>query len=151
MRAVSARGNGQRMRAAALMVFAGAVVAAGARQTASRSARDGVYTTAQATRGTALYGKQCAECHGAIDTVFPEVAPLLADHVFKGSWKNRSVGELFERIRDTMPQNKPRTLSPEQTADLIAAILSANRLPAGETPLAQDVDLLKQIRMDTEQ
>jgi len=30
----------------------------------ARSARDGVYTDAQAMRGQALYGMECALCHG---------------------------------------------------------------------------------------
>jgi hypothetical protein len=80
--------------------------------------------------------------------VTPDLAPLLGDYVCQAAWKNRSLAQLLDRSRDTMPQNKPRTLSPEQTVDLIAYILSANGLPAGEAPLAPDVDTLTQIRMD---
>jgi mono/diheme cytochrome c family protein len=103
---------------------------------------------AQANRGKALYAEQCTECHGAMTSVTPDLAPLLGDYVFQATWRNRSLAQLFDRIRDTMPQNKPRTLSPEQTVDLIAYILSANGLPAGEVPLAHDVEALTQIRMD---
>jgi len=133
------------------MLAAGAAAAAAAPQAAPGSAKSGTYTAAQATRGKVLYDAQCAECHGSMATPFPEVAPLLNDYVFQAAWKERSVGTFFERIRETMPQNKPRTLSPEQTVDIIAHILSANRLPAGDVPLSQDVEVLKQIRMDTEQ
>lgn len=127
---------------------AAAVAAVGAPQVAPRSAKDGVYTAAQATRGKTAYDTQCAECHGAMTSFTPDMAPLLGDYVFQATWKNRSLADLFDRIRDTMPQNKPRTLSPEQTVDLIAYILSANGLPAGDVPLAHDVDTLKAIRVD---
>ena len=138
------------LRAAAVIMTltAAATAAAGAMQTAPRSAKEGVYTVAQANRGKALYAQQCTECHGAMTSVTPDLAPLLGDYVFQATWRNRSLAQLFDRIRDTMPQNKPRTLSPEQTVDLIAYILSANGLPAGEVPLAHDVETLTQIRMD---
>jgi mono/diheme cytochrome c family protein len=137
------------LAAAVIMTLtAAAEAASGAPQAAPRSAKDGVYTAAQANRGKAMYDEQCTECHGAMTSVTPDLAPLLSDHVFQTTWRNRSLTQLFDRIRDTMPQNKPRTLSPEQTVDLIAYILSANGLPAGEVPLAHDVETLKQIRMD---
>jgi mono/diheme cytochrome c family protein len=138
------------LRAAAVIVTltAAAVAAAGAPQTPPRSAKDGVYTAAQANRGKAVYDEQCVECHGAMTSVTPDLAPLLGDYVFQAAWRNRSLTQLFDRIRDTMPQDKPRTLSPQQTIELIAYILSANGLPAGEIPLAHDVEMLKQIRMD---
>jgi len=138
------------LRAAAVIMTltAAAMAASGAPQAPPRSAKDGVYTAAQANRGKAVYAEQCTECHGAMTSVTPDLAPLLGDYVFQAAWKNRSLAQLFDRIRDTMPQTKPRTLSPEQTADLIAYILSANQLPAGEVPLVHDVETLTQIRMD---
>jgi len=47
-----------------------------------------------------------------------------------------------------MPQDKPNTLSPEETADLVAYILNANQLPAGDTPLPTDLEKLKDIKVD---
>ena len=47
-----------------------------------------------------------------------------------------------------MPQDKPKTLSPEQTVDLVAYILSGNQLPAGEVALPTDLEVLKEIRVD---
>jgi hypothetical protein len=81
----------------------------------------------------------------------PDMAPLLNDHVFRTTWNERSVGEFFDRIRDTMPQNEPGTLSAQQTVEIIAYILSANNLPSGEVALAQDVETLKQIKLDAGQ
>ncbi len=110
-----------------------------------RSVRDGVYTTAQADQGQAVYDDKCAVCHGTMATISPDMAPLLNDHTFRARWTSRSLAELFELIRETMPQDEPGTLSPQQSADLIAYILSANRLPAGDAALTGDVERLSQI------
>ena len=72
-------------------------------------------------------------------------------YVFQKTWKNRSVGELFDRIRNSMPQNEPGTLSPQRTAEIVAYILSANELPAGNRALGEEVESLTQIRMDAGQ
>lgn len=130
-----------------IAVIAGA--AAGAQQAAPRSAKEGVYTVEQATRGKTVYVDHCAECHGTMTTATPDMAPLLNDYVFQTTWKDRSLGDLFEKIRDTMPPNKRGILSSDQLADLIGYILSANALPAGDIPLANDVETLKQIRLDS--
>lgn len=115
---------------------------------ASRSAKEGVYTTAQAQRGKTIYDEQCLSCHGAMTSVTPDMAPLLNDSGFQNLWKDRSLAQLFERIRETMPQNKPNSLSPDETAALVAYILSGNQLPAGETALPSDLEILKEIRVD---
>jgi len=47
-----------------------------------------------------------------------------------------------------MPQDKPNTLSPEETAALVAYILSGNQLPAGEAALPTDLEILKEIKVD---
>lgn len=117
-------------------------------QTAPGSAKDGVYTTAQADAGKTAYLEKCASCHGKMAGATPDMAPILNDYVFQDTWKNRSVGEFFDRIRNTMPQNEPGTLSPQKTAEIVAYILSANELPAGSRALGEDVETLKQIRMD---
>ena len=132
--------------------FVGAVtaaVAAGAGLLAQTpSVQSGIYTTEQAGLGQALYEDRCVSCHGELTAFVPEMAALLADHTFKSRWQNRTVGELFELIQIEMPQDAPGTLSPEQTADLVAYILSGNRLPAGEAPLTGDVEQLRRISFE---
>jgi mono/diheme cytochrome c family protein len=109
------------------------------------SVRDGIYTTAQAEQGRAIYDTQCVSCHGELSAFVPEMAALLADHTFRSRWEGRSLGELFSLILEEMPQDAPGTLSVEQTADLIAYLLSGNRLPAGGAALSDDLDRLNQI------
>ena len=130
------------LRAAAAAVVLACAAAAGA---AAPAAQDGVYTAEQAARGEALYNEQCVSCHGPIRAIVPEVAALLGDHTFRNTWRGRPLGELFAFIRETMPQDAPGTLTPQQTADLVAHILSGNRLPAGETPLADDPERLSYV------
>ena len=129
-------------------IAAGRIAAIAASQGAPRSVKDGVYTTGQASAGKAAYTDKCVACHGTMASTTPDMAPLLNDWVFQDAWKSRSVGDLFERIRTTMPQNKEGTLSPQQTTEIVAYILSANKLPAGEAALGEDVAVLKQIQMD---
>ena len=127
---------------AVAVALAVAAVAVPAGQAQLRSVNDGVYTTAQAERGQTLYDAQCSSCHGPIRAFVPEMAVLLGDHTFRANWSGRRMGELFGLIRETMPQDAHGSLSPQQSADLVAYILSGNRKPAGETPLADDPDQL---------
>lgn len=135
-------------RGGAVVALALAAAAAPAAQSDPRSASDGVYTAEQAARGEALYDEQCASCHGPIRAFAPEMAALLGDHTFRAKWQGRPLGELFDLIRRTMPQDAPDSLSPAQSAELVAYILSGNRKPAGPTPLADDAERLGRIRFE---
>jgi mono/diheme cytochrome c family protein len=114
---------------------------------ASRSVWDGVYTAEQAKRGEARYNQLCASCHS--ETLGGgESAPPLAAGEFLDTWNGLTVGELFERTRKTMPQDKPSSLTREQTADILAYILSGNRFPAGKTELPRATEVLMEIRIE---
>jgi S-disulfanyl-L-cysteine oxidoreductase SoxD len=130
------------------MMIAAAVAAVPLEQIPPRSAKEGVYTTEQANRGKTVYDGKCASCHGTMAAVTPEMAALLNDSGFQNLWRERSLARLFSRIRETMPQDQPGTLSPEQTADIIAHILQGNQLPAGDVALPTDLEILKDIRLD---
>ncbi len=131
-----------------LTLAAAGIAVAPVQEAASRSVKDGVYTTVQASQGQVVYEEKCAECHGTMESVTPDMAPLLNDYLFLSDWQGRSLAELFDRIRDTMPQEEPGSLAPQQLVDLIAYILSANRFPAGEAALPHDVETLREIRFD---
>jgi mono/diheme cytochrome c family protein len=106
---------------------------------------DGVYTSEQAGRGKPVYVKECAACHG--DTLGGgEEAPPLTGSAFMANWSGLTVGDLFERIRLSMPEGRPGALSRQQNADILAYILNVNQFPAGKTELQRDTDRLKQIR-----
>jgi mono/diheme cytochrome c family protein len=116
-----------------------------ARQSA-RTSNDAVFTAAQAERGQAVYQQQCAACHGqALEGL--EAAPALAGPAFAGSWNEAPLGDLFERIRLSMPQDKPGSLGRQQTADIVAYILSFNKAPAGKVELPGDAEVLKGIKI----
>ena len=112
-----------------------------------RSVWDGVYTQEQAKRGQPLYNQQCASCHG--DTLGGgEMSPPVTGGAFISNWDGLMVGELFERIRKTMPQNKPGKLSREANADILAYMFSVNEFPAGKTELSPKTEILMQIRFE---
>lgn len=118
-------------------------------QTASRSVWDGVYTEDQAKRGQGLYHEHCASCHA--DTLTGgETSPPLAGGDFLSNWNGLTLGELFERIRTTMPADKVGKLSREVNADITAYILSANSFPAGKIELPHATEFLKEIRIEAE-
>ena len=106
-----------------------------------RTQWDGVYTKEQATRGEALYSAQCASCHGA-DLAGAEMAPALTGIEFSNNWNGLPLRDLFERIRTTMPQNDPQSLSGQQTADILAFVLSSGSYPAGQAELPNQAERL---------
>jgi S-disulfanyl-L-cysteine oxidoreductase SoxD len=114
----------------------------------SRSVWDGVYTGQQANRGEALYGQECAKCHGESLTGADE-APALAGGAFLANWDGLTVGDLFERIRVSMPADRPGKLNREQIADIVSYLLTVNRFPAGKTELERQTEVLKEIRFES--
>lgn len=114
---------------------------------AQRSVWDGVYTEEQAKRGQPLYNQHCASCHGDSMTG-GEMAPPLAGGEFLSNWNGLTVGDLFERIRTTMPLGKPGKLSRDVNSDITAYMLNFGQFPAGQTELPRDTQLLKQIKIE---
>ena len=114
---------------------------------AQRSVWDGVYTEEQARRGQPLYNQHCASCHGDSMTG-GEMAPPLAGGEFLSNWNGLTVGDLFERIRTTMPLGKPGKLSRDVNSDITAYMLNFGQFPAGQTELPRDTQLLKQIKIE---
>jgi len=113
----------------------------------SRSVWDGVYTDEQAQRGEPLYSRECASCHGST-LGGGESSPPLAGGEFLSNWNGLTAGDLFERIRQSMPQNNPAKVGRQQKVDILAYIFSVNKFPAGKTELEQATERLKQIRIE---
>lgn len=116
-------------------------------QPPSKSIWDGIYTEEQSTRGKALYSQECASCHGG-ELTGGEMAPPLAGGEFLAGWDGLTVGDLFERIRISMPQNNPGSLSGQQNADVLAFMFSSNKFPAGTTEMPKEAGILKQIKFE---
>jgi cytochrome c len=114
---------------------------------ANRSARDGVYTGAQAARGLTVYREECAKCHG--ETLGGgETAPSLVGKEFFDAWKGRTVGDLQEIVTKTMPTDDPGNLSRRQYADVVAFLLKSNEFPAGDKELDTVAASNKDISID---
>ena len=123
--------------AATLLAGAGAVAAPAQTTTPSRrTIWDGVYTAEQADRGLLAIGGKCAACH--------TMAEWTAD-VFLERWAGRPLLVLYDTTRLTMPVEAPGTLTRQEYADIVAAILRLNKAAAGKTPLPSDIEGLKQI------
>lgn len=120
-----------------------------AAQQPSRSVWDGIYTADQARRGADLYADQCASCHG-LSLNGGEMAPPLTGGEFMSNWNGLTVGDLFDRIRTTMPADAPGKLNRDKTADILANILSVNMFPAGKTELPRQSEVLKDIRFEAQ-
>ena len=91
---------------------------------------DGVFTKEQAERGAATYKTSCSECHGN-DLAGDGFAPALTGSDFMGNWNDLSVGDLFERIRISMPPSGPSAVTPAQKADIVAHIMNVEQVPGG--------------------
>ena len=113
-----------------------------------QSVWDGIYTDEQANRGKQLYSDACASCHGP-ELTGGEMAPPLVGGDFTADWNGLTVGDLFERIRISMPQNAPGSLTGAQNADILAFVLQANKFPSGMTELGKDAMRLKSIKFET--
>ena len=110
----------------------------------SGSANDGIFTSAQATRGQQEFAEHCARCHGT-DLAGRGHAPALAGDSFLQQWRARSVGELFQSTSLTMPQQRPHSLTDQAYIELVSFILQANGFPYGSAELAPDLGLLNKI------
>ena len=110
-----------------------------------KSQWDGVYTEAQAQRGDGLYAQYCASCHGP-DLAGGEMAPGLTGGEFTSNWNDLSLGDLYERIRISMPQSAPGSLTRQQNSDILAFILRKMNTPVGQTELSTSTDELKTIK-----
>jgi len=111
-----------------------------------RTTWDGVYTDDQAVRGRPLYNRECGSCHAETLTG-GEMAPPLTGGDFLSNWDGLSAAELLDRMRNTMPLNKPKSLSRQTNVDILAYMLSVNKFPSGKTDLPADGEMLKQIRI----
>jgi mono/diheme cytochrome c family protein len=98
-----------------------------------KSVKTGVYTAEQAERGVALYKQKCASCH----------APnRFTDDLFYTSFAGKPLWEMFDVISDSMPEDDPGGMKPEEYADVIAYLIRLNGFPTGQTELPTSKEAL---------
>ena len=114
---------------------------------AAKSVWDGAFSQEQADRGAVAYKQNCSECHGQ-DLAGDGFAPALHGADFMGNWNDLSVGDLFERIRISMPPSGPSGVPVATKADIIAHILNTNKFPAGKAELEPKTEVLKAIKIE---
>jgi mono/diheme cytochrome c family protein len=140
--------NAVRSRSAApIAVFLCMAAGAASTQETTSSVLDGIYTEGQAARGAESFRQNCAVCHGASLGGVGE-APALTGAQFVSDFNGLTVGDLFERMRTTMPLNNPGGLSRDQYADILAFMLKSNGYPAGERELYRRSEFLNTIRFE---
>ena len=128
--------------AIASLVFVQALILVSAQ---GKTTLDGIYSEPQALRGEKIYADSCASCHGD-DLSGGGQTPALAGKEFNVDWTDLTLGDLFDRTHGTMPADKPGTLTPAQTADVMAYLLKKGNFPAGAADLAADAAALKTIK-----
>ena len=120
-------------------------VAGGYAVDAEQDTTTGIYSDAQAKRGEALYADRCSSCH-APDMSGLDQAPPLTGSDFNTNWNDLALNDLFERIRISMPADKPGSLSRQEVADVVAFILQKAEFPAGQTEVPTEAEALKGIK-----
>jgi cytochrome c len=114
------------------------------------------YGKSQADRGKALYAQDCSKCHmenlkgncpaenlsstsyvcGAEGSAPPLVGPSFMQRFY-------SVGDLYSRVKWTMPSDQGNTLSSADNLNIVAFLLQANGISAGKEDLKNDVNAMK--------
>jgi mono/diheme cytochrome c family protein len=96
---------------------------------------DGVYTSAQASRGQAAYDRSCSACHGPALDGGGQARPLHTT-LFLDVWREDYLLSLFQYMRTRMPPGKAAsTLQDRAYVDILAYILQVNQFPAGKEEL----------------
>ena len=124
------------MHRAGLLFLASATASLVAAQPGAphRTVWDGVYTEAQAARGTTAFGQNCSGCH----VLATEGKSPLAGESFWKSFAQKTVGDLLEYVSTNMPNGTPGSLNESTYRDIVAVMLKSNDFPAGTTELERN-------------
>ncbi|NIJ07154.1 mono/diheme cytochrome c family protein [Sphingomonas vulcanisoli] len=129
---------------APLVITIALIALAAPTMTRADTTTQGVYTDDQAAEGAKLYAGQCAMCHGKrLEGTLEN--PALSGGRFLGNWSHGSVAALADYIHRAMPQMAPGTLTPENSARVVAYLLQQNGMPAGKAALPSDPAALAKI------
>jgi hypothetical protein len=78
---------------------------------------------------------RCVQCHEGLEAD----GPGLMDKAFLDRWREDTLEPLFTFIKTTMPGNTPGGLDDAVYADILAYLLEANGLPAGQRELSPEM------------
>jgi outer membrane protein assembly factor BamB len=120
--------------AAAAANVAAAVIPRGS----TRSAMDGVFTIAQASRGEQHFKQACESCHKVAEQT---------GTTFNAKWGSGTLADLFTAISKTMPQGRPGSLTADAYSSIVAFYLKESGFPAGTAELPADPDALTNVRV----
>lgn len=124
---------------ALLLTALAATEAAAQNGNAARTVRDGVFSAAQARRGESVFSNVCIMCHTR--------GQFVGAGGYQENWQNRTFFDVFDQLRNTMPNDNPGGLPRRDYIDVIIYLLSENGYPAGEKDLAGTDEALKSIRI----
>lgn len=139
-RALSAPGRGRAAVALCVTVLVGCAVPSPAAAPVSPEPTAAVtapFTTAQADRGQRLFTDVCGVCHGLSEFRGP---------LFGLTWMADPVADFFQFISQSMPQDRPGSLSPQEYASVVAYLLRLNGLRPGDVELPHDSEALERYR-----
>jgi alcohol dehydrogenase (cytochrome c) len=122
------------------LVLALVITAFSAAIPAQERSAAGPYTAQQAAAGRTTYQASCSACHQP-DLGGSNEAPPLAGSNFLNVWGARTTRDLFRYMQATMPPNNPGGLSEQAYVNVVAYVLEANRVPAGNQPLTAAADV----------
>jgi S-disulfanyl-L-cysteine oxidoreductase SoxD len=127
--------------AVCLTLISGVIVA----QAPPSSVNDGVYTAEQAKRGATLYLDACAACH--LESLSGrDAVPGLTRETLVAKFAN--LGELFTKVKVSMPAFDPGSLKPEEVAEVLAYVLEQNKYPAGQVELPITTATLEHVKLE---
>ena len=114
------------------VMLMGALAVSASAQT-PKSITAGVYTQAQAERGKETFSKNCLDCHEADRFTGP---------AFMADWNGKALSSLWDKV-NSMPEDNPGSLKPQEYADILAFFLNIGQFPAGAAELPGDAAAMK--------
>ena len=88
-------------------------------------------------------------CHGAsLEGNDTSEIPALVYEPFMRQWNGRTLAELFEQVRRSMPADDRGTLTPRAYTDVVAFVLESNGFPAGPSDLPEKAEELAAITIE---
>jgi quinohemoprotein ethanol dehydrogenase len=114
-----------------------------ARATAATSSADSGNFADRVSRGRGEFNSHCGTCHGE-DLLGRAPAPALLGETFMLHWRNATLGDLLDRVRNTMPQGKAGSLDRPTYLDIVSYVLRENDTLSTGREIRDDPQTLNQ-------